>query len=178
MSPEVVAAAAQRIAEHARAHALPSVEVILHGGEPLLAGLDRLTSLVRSVRAACAPDVAVSFSVQTNGLLLTESFLRTFLELGIRVGVSLDGGEVANDRHRLTLAGRGSYASVAQALKRLGREEFGPIYGGILCTIDLANDPVETYEALALFRPPRIDMLLPTGPGRSRPRGSARTPTG
>ncbi|GAB1821234.1 FxsB family cyclophane-forming radical SAM/SPASM peptide maturase [Herbidospora sp. RD11066] len=171
MSPEVVATAAARIAEHARAHALPSVEVILHGGEPLLAGLDRLTALVSSVRDACAPDVAVSFSVQTNGLLLTEPFLRTFLGLGIRVGVSLDGGEEANDRHRLTPGGGGSYAAVARALELLGRDEFAPIYGGILCTIDLTNDPVETYEALAKFRPPRIDMLLPHGTWAEPPPG-------
>src|SRR5437868_3375634 len=40
-----------RIGEHARRHGLPSVEVVMHGGEPLLAGteyLDRWCDAVAS----------------------------------------------------------------------------------------------------------------------------------
>jgi len=40
ISSEVVARAGERIAEHAREHRLAEVRVILHGGEPLLAGAD------------------------------------------------------------------------------------------------------------------------------------------
>src|SRR5882757_9274515 len=46
MAPEIWRRAARRIAEHARAYGLPEVRVILHGGEPLLAGRDRLLALV------------------------------------------------------------------------------------------------------------------------------------
>jgi uncharacterized protein len=42
MSDEAIAWTAQRIAEHAGAHQLPGVHVVLHGGEPLLAGPARL----------------------------------------------------------------------------------------------------------------------------------------
>ncbi|WP_067477600.1 hypothetical protein [Nocardia amamiensis] len=35
------------------------------------------------------------------------------------------------------------------------------LYSGLLCTIDVANDPIETYEALVGFAPPDIDFLLP-----------------
>ena len=38
ISDSVVSQAAQRIGEHAGAHGLPAVQVVLHGGEPLLAG--------------------------------------------------------------------------------------------------------------------------------------------
>ena len=38
ISDETIAWTAQRIAEHAKAHQLPAVQVVLHGGEPLLAG--------------------------------------------------------------------------------------------------------------------------------------------
>src|ERR1700678_3095901 len=37
-----VAKAGERIAEHARQHALAEVRIILHGGEPLLVGAARL----------------------------------------------------------------------------------------------------------------------------------------
>jgi uncharacterized protein len=33
----------------------------------------------------------------------------------------------------------------------------------LLCTIDLANDPVATYEALLAYAPPDLDLLLPHG---------------
>src|ERR1700733_9245982 len=52
MSAETADLTARRIAEHARAHALDSVTLILHGGEPLLAGQDLITRLVTATRAA------------------------------------------------------------------------------------------------------------------------------
>jgi uncharacterized protein len=42
ISEHTVTVAAERIAGHARQHALPGVRVVLHGGEPLLAGLATL----------------------------------------------------------------------------------------------------------------------------------------
>jgi uncharacterized protein len=38
-SGDVLPRTAKRIAEHARAHSLDAVHVVLHGGEPLLAGV-------------------------------------------------------------------------------------------------------------------------------------------
>ena len=37
------------------------------------------------------------------------------------------------------------------------------LFSGLLCTIDLRNDPVTMSEALAAFQPPGIDFLLPHG---------------
>lgn len=47
MSDEVWAAASARIAQHAATHALSGVRVILHGGEPLLAGAANLRQHVQ-----------------------------------------------------------------------------------------------------------------------------------
>src|SRR5580693_6073961 len=44
MSGAVTAAMARRIASHASRHGVPSVHVILHGGEPLLLGRHRLAA--------------------------------------------------------------------------------------------------------------------------------------
>lgn len=51
MSRAVADQAVRRIGEHARQHGLPSVDVILHGGEPLLAGPEWLAELAGSLRA-------------------------------------------------------------------------------------------------------------------------------
>ncbi len=92
-------------------------------------------------------------------------------ELSVRIGVSLDGGAQAQDRHRRFPSGRGSYAAVAAALRRLVDGRHRHLFSGLLCTIELRNDPVETYESLAAFEPPRIDFLLPHGTWESPPPG-------
>jgi uncharacterized protein len=162
--------AAKRINEHVTAHHLPSVDVILHGGEPLLAGIGGLTELTGLLRAQVS--APVNFAVQTNGTLLRRPMLETLLELGIRVGVSLDGNAEATGRHRLYPSGRNSYGEVAAGLRRLRSAEFRAIYGGILCAVDVLNDPVATYESLLAFDPPALDLLLPHANWSSLPPGS------
>jgi uncharacterized protein len=161
MSPEITELTARRIGEHASAHGLRDVTLILHGGEPLLAGRDLISRLVTSTRDWAGPAITVHPVIQTNGVGLSDAYLKLFDELGIRVGVSVDGDASAHDRHRRFANGRGSYQAVAAALARLRR--FPHLYGGLLCTVDLCNDPVQTYRALSDFGPPRIDFLLPHG---------------
>jgi uncharacterized protein len=180
MSNEIVKHTAVRIGEHARSHRLNNVALILHGGEPLLAGPDLISYLVTAVRDSLEPAVQLDVGVQTNGVGIDDAYLALFSELGIRVGVSLDGAEEAHDRHRRFRSGRGSYAAVAARLQRLTEPRFRHLFGGLLCTIDLRNGPISTYEALLRFSPPRIDFLLPHGtwaaPPPERFPGDPRTP--
>ncbi|RSN04292.1 radical SAM protein [Nonomuraea sp. WAC 01424] len=180
MTPELVAIAAERIAEHAAAHDVHSVKLILHGGEPLLAGHAYLREIVETVRGKAGPDLRVDAAVQTNAVLLNEDTLRSFSDLDLTVGVSLDGSRRANDRNRRFANGRSSYDLVSDALGLLLTPEFRHLYNGLLCTVDLANDPIETYESLLQFRPPAIDFLIPHGTWESPPPGrfpdSPKTP--
>jgi uncharacterized protein len=159
MSRPVVAKTVERIAEHAERHGLPSVDVILHGGEPLLAGPEWLADLVGSLRARVPARVNVA--VQTNGTLLNRPMLAALKRLEIKVGVSLDGDAEATGRHRRYANGRNSFDAVGAGLDQLRSPEFAECYGGILCTIDVVNDPLSTYEALLKFSPPALDLLLP-----------------
>jgi uncharacterized protein len=171
MSVEIARRTAMRIGEHARIHRMPSVTLIMHGGEPLLAGRELITELVCATRAAVGRAVRVDAKIQTNGVGLDDSYLRLFCELGIGVGVSLDGAAESHDRHRRFPSGRGSYRAVAARLDRLTSAPFRHLFSGLLCTIDLRNDPVTTYKALADFDPPRIDFLLPHGTWATPPPG-------
>lgn len=173
MSPAVIQMTADRIGEHARVHGLPRVSVALHGGEPLLAGRETIGFAVRSVRAAVPAGTAVEVSLQTNGVLLDRDFLELCRRQEVLVGVSLDGGEQAHDRHRRQANGAGSFARVASALAELATEPNREIYGGLLCTVDLRNDPVAVYEDLVRFGPPRINFLLPHGNWHNPPDGRA-----
>lgn len=178
MSPEIAELTARRIGEHAVAHGLPVVTLILHGGEPLLAGRDLIARLITATQRSAGPNIVVNAVVQTNGIGLSDAYLGFFNELGVLIGVSLDGDEGAHDRHRRFASGRGSYADVAAALRRL--QQFPHLYSGLLCAVDLRNDPVRTYQALTDFAPPKIDFMLPHGTWAVPPpgRGSdpARTP--
>ncbi len=161
ISEETAARVAARLAEHAGAHALPSVHVILHGGEPLLAGPAALRRICALLREALAGVTELDLRVHTNGVQLSERYLDLFAEFDVRVGVSLDGDRAANDRHRLYADGRSSHHRVLDAMGLLRQDRYRHLYAGLLCTVDIANDPVAVYDALAALAPPRIDFLLP-----------------
>jgi uncharacterized protein len=159
MSPALVSVVAERIAEHAQAHSLDSVQIIFHGGEPLLSGADPILDALRKIRNAVDARVNVKAALQTNGTLLTESALDVLRSLDIQIGVSLDGDIATHDGHRRYRNGKGSHLQVIQALKLLA--DYPSIYSGLLSVVNLEADPIETYEALLEFDPPTIDFLLP-----------------
>ncbi|WP_199847365.1 FxsB family cyclophane-forming radical SAM/SPASM peptide maturase [Streptomyces sp. IGB124] len=162
MAPATTARAAQRIAEHAAAHDLPRVDLVLHGGEPLLTAPAALAAPVEAVRAALAataPRTRVTATVQTNGTLITRGRLTALAAAGIRVGVSLDGGLPAHNSRRVDHAGRPGFGAAARGLRLLARHPDS--YAGVLCVVDLDQDPVETYESLLAFAPPTVGLLLP-----------------
>ncbi|CNF99882.1 radical SAM domain-containing protein [Mycobacterium tuberculosis] len=170
MPAAVAEAAAARIAEHARRHGLREVSIVLHGGEPLLAGADGIRRVVDAVRGRLRGVARPRFSLQTNGTLLTDDLLRLFDELDVRVGVSLDGQRAGHDRARPGPRG-GSHDRVARGLAALTGPEFRHLFGGLLCVIDLDQDPLAAYEALLAFAPPAVDLLLPHATWSAPPAG-------
>ncbi|MFJ9337827.1 FxsB family cyclophane-forming radical SAM/SPASM peptide maturase [Streptomyces sp. NPDC101733] len=181
MDRDTALRAAERIAEHAATHALPRVDLVLHGGEPLLAAPAALAAPVEAVRAALArraPGTRTTASVQTNGTLLTRGRLAALTDAGIRVGVSLDGGLPAHNARRVDHAGRPGFGAAVRGLRLLARHPES--YAGVLCVVDLDQDPVETYESLLSFAPPSIALLLPLANWSAPPpgRGGHATPYG
>ncbi|WP_328934263.1 MULTISPECIES: FxsB family cyclophane-forming radical SAM/SPASM peptide maturase [unclassified Streptomyces] len=172
---------AHRISEHVRRHRLSRIRVILHGGEPLLAGTAVIDEFAASMRRIVeATGARVELAVQTNGTLLTDAMLEVLLRHEISVGVSLDGDERAHDRHRgrrgvNDTVRQGSHAQVAAALARLDTPRHRRLFGGLLCTVDLANPPGATYDALVAHHPPAVDFLLPHGTWDAPPTGTGGT---
>ena len=83
----ILAKAAERIGEHAVAHRLSTVRVVLHGGEPLLAGPGRLRRAAEALRSALPPECALDLRIHTNGVLLSRAFCALFAELDVKVGI-------------------------------------------------------------------------------------------
>jgi uncharacterized protein len=163
ISPAVIERTCRRIAEHVIQHGLARIEVGLHGGEPLLAGSATLTSVAEEIKRHVPGTTAVDLVAQTNGVLLTESILDALLENNIRVGLSFDGGRETQDKHRHYRDGRSSYAQVINGLRLLTGKRYRSLFAGLLCVIDVEENPLATYEALLKFAPPRVDFLLPHG---------------
>jgi radical SAM/SPASM domain FxsB family protein len=159
MSVDVARAAARRIAEHLSAYEIKTVHIVLHGGEPLLAGLRHMKELLHTLHKAVPPGTETHFELQTNGTLLSEAWLDLFEQYAVTVGVSLDGPPAANDRHRLTHSSRSSSASAVRGIELLRSRP--QLFAGLLAVVDLANDPVEVHDYLASFEPPTIDFGLP-----------------
>ncbi|MGH3612609.1 MAG: FxsB family cyclophane-forming radical SAM/SPASM peptide maturase [Pseudonocardia sp.] len=161
MDLATVRAAAIRIAEHAAHHGLDRVAVILHGGEPLLLGDAALGRILTELRSVIDPVAELDLHLQSNGVLLTPAVCELLADQDVKVGISLNGDQLANDRHRRFADGAGSHDHVLRALELLRTPPYRAVYGGILCTIDIENDPIGVYEALLREEPPRIDLLLP-----------------
>ena len=172
ISETVISRVAYRIAEHVEHHGLDEIEVVLHGGEPLLAGTKTIDFTVTEIRSAVPDFCRVDFTMQTNGVLLTERMLDLLDIHRIGIAVSLDGDQEGHDRHRRYADGRGSHFAVRRGLDLLA-DRYRHLYQGILCAIDLANDPVATYESLLDTEPPRIDFLLAHGTWAAPPPGHA-----
>ncbi|MFH8383601.1 FxsB family cyclophane-forming radical SAM/SPASM peptide maturase [Kitasatospora sp. NPDC018058] len=174
MESATVRRTARRIAEHAAEQGLDEVSVVLHGGEPLLVGAAHLDALLAEL-AAAGP--RVRFSLQTNGLRLLDepALLDVLHRYRVGVGVSLDGTAIDHDRHRRLPSGAGSWARTAAAVRLLGSDRHRELFAGLLCVVDLAADPVSTYEALLEFAPPRVDLLLPHATWRAQPAGVHRS---
>lgn len=126
-----------------------------------MAGPARLRLVCEEFTRALAGTAALDLRIHTNGLQLSPRYLDLFAEYGVRVGISLDGDREANDRHRRFADGRTSHPLVLAAVALLRSEPYRHLYQGLLCTVDVANDPVAVLDALVELEPPRVDFLLP-----------------
>ena len=120
MSADVLQQLLQRIEEHVARYSLTDFPIILHGGEPLLWGVEnfRRTAVACeaiSSRTGCDIPIAVT----TNGVLIDDEWLNCFEAHNISVAISLDGPAHIHDIHRLTFQGTGTHAAVERAARML-----------------------------------------------------------
>lgn len=160
LSMDAARALARRIKEHAASHRLTTVAINLHGGEPLLAGEDRLDKILCELRSIENDGVTIEFAVQTNGTLFTPGIVGVLRKHGVRVGLSIDGPQGVNDLHRQDHQGRSSFEAVAEGLAVLKR--YAPeLFAGVLAVIDVRSKPLEVFDFIASTGTPFVDFLLP-----------------
>lgn len=113
-----------------------TLNVLFHGGEPLLAfpEIRRLVAFARERAAVLGK--SVDFSIQTNGTRFTDEVVEFLTNERFSIGISLDGPEGENDISRVDHAGRGSYAVVMEGLRRFPALR---AKGGVLTTVTREN---------------------------------------
>lgn len=164
MSRETVHALLGRVATYCRDEGIREIAFVFHGGEPLLAGKDFFRDFSRQARTILGDDVSPSYSMQTNGTLLTPEWLDLLDELGIGIGISLDGPAATHDANRIYHRGGGSYAAVRRAIRTvLADARFAELFGGVLTVINLEADPISIYDHFRELDVRRCDFLLPDG---------------
>ncbi len=89
--------------------------VVWHAGEPLVLGVDYYESCIEAIDTVLPPNVSVTHSIQTNGVLIDEQWCDFFERHGISLGLSIDGPAHLHDVHRRTRNGKGTHVRVHAA---------------------------------------------------------------
>ncbi len=161
MSDETVVYLMQRVREHCLRHGIDSFIFALHGGEPLLAGQEFFHFFAKTANEILLPEIKPIFGVQTNGMLIDESWCQTFGALGYNIGISLDGTKAAHDMYRLDFKGKGTYDRVIAGLKIAQESPALKYYPGILCVLNIDADPLAVYNEFKAQGINNVDILLP-----------------
>ena len=136
--------------------------VVFHGGEPLLLGPKKLGVLLAALRRALPSDYP--FSLQTNGMLITQEILDLCSEYRTSLGVSIDGPPDVNDRYRIDHEGKGTHKKVLEGIEKLqNHRDSDFLYTGLLAVIDPESDPCEVYNFFKTLNAPSLDLLYRDG---------------
>jgi uncharacterized protein len=164
MGADTVTALLSRVATYCAQENLREVNFIFHGGEPLLAGAGFFRTFVAQAKAILGSGVAVTYTLQTNGTLLTTTWLDLFHELRISFGISLDGPQAINDANRVQANGAGSYVKVRKAIEAACADSrLQDLFAGVLTVINLTADPCSVYQHYRDLGLRWCDFLLPDG---------------
>lgn len=122
--------------------------IAFQGGEPTLAGLDFFEKFANKAQAISSnKNIAISYSMQTNGINLTEKFCQHLKKHNYLVGLSLDLDSSLHDLNRIDSQGEGTFKRVSKARELL--EQMNVEYN-ILCVLSnpLAKHPEKIWKTI------------------------------
>lgn len=165
----------KRLEEYVTEKKLKRILILYHGGEPLLFGANRIANLTHNIRKAVEPlGCQADFSMQTNGLLITEKVLEKFEELKIGVSISIDGPKEMHDTYRLDHRERSSFDKVYNALVLLKR--FPKIFSGCIAVVNPNCEPRELIKFFDENQITGFSFLLPDAHYLNPPQGKQENP--
>ncbi len=157
MSQDTVDALLLRVKNHILSNRLDVFQFVFHGGEPLLASKEFYRYFVEKANRKLARFAAITYSVQTNGVLLDDEWGTLLKELSIYIGISFDGTREIHNRYRVNHAGKGSFDEVVRGIGICNRHQ----PASILSVVNIESDPAEVYETIRSIGAVSYDLLLP-----------------
>ena len=116
----------QYILNYCHKESISKIGLQMWGGEPLLA-LDRIEFVADFFRHT---DLKVTIDIETNASLVTDEIAQKLYNLGIHIGVSLDGTPKFHNRQRRLVSGKPSAELVEHGIRNL-QKYYGEDIGGI-----------------------------------------------
>ncbi|MFN3850385.1 MAG: radical SAM protein [Spirosomataceae bacterium] len=157
MSNEVVEAVINQVKRQSQIYDLNEFEFIFHGGEPLLLPKAFFRNFVTKAQSTLK-GINLRFGVQTNGSLLDDEWCSLLKELGVGVGISIDGPEEIHNIYRIDKQGIGSFDAVVRGI---GIANQNNLKIGILSVVNPATDAREIYGFFKSLNTKSIDFLFP-----------------
>ncbi|MDE3250764.1 MAG: hypothetical protein KGO82_19030 [Bacteroidota bacterium] len=171
MDNETVLDICEAVRLHCRKHKLRYFDFIFHGGEPLLAGKDFYRNFVDCAKASIPARTRLSFSMQTNGVLLDEDWCQLLSALHISIGISLDGDKPTNDMNRKDRGNHGTYDRTIKGLNIAIAHPYLYPHLGILSVVNVFSDAATVYNSFKSLGVQHFNLLLPYGTLNSPPPG-------
>lgn len=137
----------------------PEIIFTWQGGEPTMLGLDYFREIVR-LQAKYAPTgVAISNDLQTNGILLNDTWCQFLAKHNFLVGLSIDGPEMYHNAYRKNRSGKGTFRQVMRAVELLHLYKVN--FATLTCINNLTSqNPLEIYRFLRdVVRSPQIQFI-------------------
>jgi uncharacterized protein len=150
---------AERILDHTFCdlEAGDSVTFGFQGGEPTLAGLDFFKGFVDAAKSK-SRSIAVSYALQTNGILLDDAWCGFLKENRFLVGLSLDALRACHDENRVDPKGKGTYRRVIDAKALLDKHRVDCNILTVL-TAKLARHPQQVWAFMERQRIRHIQFI-------------------
>jgi uncharacterized protein len=159
MSADVLHRLLQRIEEHVAKNSLIDFPIILHGGEPLLWGVENFHRFAEACEAISSrTGCEIPIAVTTNGILIDEEWLNCFEARNISVAISLDGPAHIHDVYRRTFQGTGTHAAVERATRMLVSRDIGV---SALAVCNPAYQPKQYVDFFAECGITNYDIMIP-----------------
>lgn len=159
MSQQTVRSMLIKITNHCIENNLTNFLIIFHGGEPLLAGITFYQDFIKLVDEIVPDTIEILYTMQSNGVLLDKKLCEDLSDLGIGIGISLDGTPSSNNKNRVYHNGKGSYDEIINGASYI-KEVYGQEYCDFLCVIDTNESPKDVYDHFKKLEAHSIHFLF------------------
>jgi uncharacterized protein len=135
----------KRILEKLANFGLPYMQIVFHGGEPLIE-FKSLSKMIEFIRESLGDSKTISLSIQSNLSLLTEEMAQFFKTHDVSVGFSLDGDFIANQNLRKAKDSEKTFNAILQGIEILRKYQKKL---GCICVV--SKDNIDSMDRIMDF---------------------------